>query len=510
MAFLADDLLEGRETGSRGHEIAARYVAAQFAQYGVKPRGHGGGYLQTLPLQTGRQVSGSAVFEIHRAGAVQALTHLDDFTVSTTLSSDESDVSAPLVFVGHGITAPAFGHDDYAGIDVKGKIAVMLSDRPTAWPTEEGAHYAGGLTKARLAAQHGAVGIVTLQTPRAEQRSPFAQARLYAGSQVMDWITPEGRGARETPGLRGTARLSLAASAGLFSEVALKLDAVFAAVQAGQPVPRMPLGLSARIAQKTQRLAGSSANVVGLVEGSDPLLKQEFVVFGAHLDHLGLRPTMSGDGIMNGALDNASGVATLLEVARLFAQQPVKPKRSLLFIAFTGEEKGLLGSDHFARQPTVPAQALVACVNLDMPILLYDFSSVVAFGAERSTLKAAAAKAAAALQLSLVPDPSPEEGRFTRTDHYSFVRQGVPSVFVVPGPSSFKPQEDPEALSTVFRRQHYHRPSDDMTLPLQWDAAVRFAQLNYLLGLEVANAPGRVRWNDGDFFGDLFRPPAPR
>jgi len=504
MAFLADDLLEGRESGTRGFDIAARYVAGQFAQYGVQPKGDRGTYLQAVPLKTGLLVKNSAVLELRRNGSVEALTHLDEFFMAPRLSADEIDFAAPLVFVGFGITAPRFKHDDYAGIKVKGKIAVMLAGNPPGFPSEEGAHYGSRRVKSELAARHGVVSVIYLQTPRTERVLPFAELRQYSDSVAMDWVTADGRGSSEVPGLQGGALLSMSAAAKLFSEVDVKLDAIYAAAAAGQAVPRMDLKLSARLAQKTTRSVASSSNVVGMIEGADPVLNGEFVVFTAHLDHLGIKPEMAGDNIYNGAMDNASGVATLLEMARLIAQMPVKPKRSILLVAVTGEEKGLLGSDYFANNPTVPASSMVANVNLDMPILIYNFSNVIAFGAEHSNLKEMTARAAAELKLALIPDPVPEQALFIRSDQYSFVRQGVPSIFLVPGTASFDKNENVAELIQGFRRSRYHQPSDDMSLPINWDAAERFAQLNYVLGIGIANSPERIRWNTGDFFGELF------
>jgi hypothetical protein len=504
MAFLADDLLEGRETGTRGFDIAARYVAGQFAQYGVQPKGDNGSYLQTVPLKTGRLVQDSPVFEIRRSGGVEALAYQVEFFMAPRLSADQTDFTAPLVFVGFGITAPRFKHDDYAGMDVKGKIAVVLSGTPTGFPSEEGAHYSSRRVKSELAAKHGAVGLIYLQTPRTERVLPFAKLRQYSDTVSMDWVTADGRGSSEVPSLQGGALLSMAAAGKLFSEVDVKLDAVYAAADANQPVPRMDLKLSARLAQKSNRSAISSSNVVGMIEGSDPLLKSEFVIFTAHLDHLGIKPGMAGDNIYNGALDNASGVATLLEMARLIAQMPAKPKRSILFIAVTGEEKGLLGSDFFATNPTVPVSSMVANVNLDMLVSIYNFSNVIAFGAEHSSLKEATSRAAAELKMELIPDPWPEQLAFIRSDQYSFVRHGVPSIYLFTGTGSYDKNENVVELLRGFMRTHYHQPSDDMSLPINWDAAVRFAQLNYVLGIEIANSPKRISWNAGDFFGELF------
>jgi hypothetical protein len=507
MAFLADDLLEGRETGTRGHLIAARYVAAQFMQMGLQPAGDAGTFLQAVPMRGGTVVPNAAVFEIQRPGGTQALTNLREFLMGPRLYADQADVTAPLVFVGYGITAPRFGHDDYAGLDVRGKIVVFLSARPKRLPSEEGAHYESTRTKARLAAERGAVGFIDLQTPEDEARWPFARSALSVGAQSVDWVLPDGRGSRDVPGIRGAAFVSAAAAQQLFTEVDVKVDELFAAAKEDRPLPRMDLRLSARLAQATQRTMLTSPNVVGRIEGSDPALKDEHVVVTAHLDHLGVRPSFGSDAIFNGAMDNAGGVATLLEVARLVAAMPVKPRRSMLFAAVTGEEKGLVGSSFLAAQLTATPGRVVANVNLDMPNLMLDFKEVVAFGAERSDLKDAVSRAAVATGVALVPDPWPEQAIFVRSDHYSFVQRGVPSIYVSIGNRSFDPGEEATRNINAFRRDHYHRPSDDMKLPFNWKAAVRFTQLNHLLGLEIANAPQRPRWNPGDFFGELFAAP---
>lgn len=309
MSFLADDLLEGRETGTRGYDIAAQYVAAQFRQLGLKPAGDPGSFLQRVPLKGGTVVPNAAVLELQRPAGTEALVSLRDFLMGPRLSADRAEVTAPLVFVGHGVTAPRFGHDDYAGIDVRGKIAVWISGRPRHLPSEEGAHYASGLTKARLAAQHGAVGFIELQTPEGEKRNPFARSVLFNGRQAIDWVTAEGRGSREVPGMLGSAFVNTKAAARLFTEVPVQLDELYAAAEQGRPLPRMDLKLSARLAQATQRTELSSANVVGLIESSDPVLRNEYLVFTAHLDGLGVQPSFAGDTILNGAMDNASGAA---------------------------------------------------------------------------------------------------------------------------------------------------------------------------------------------------------
>jgi Zn-dependent M28 family amino/carboxypeptidase len=492
ISFLADD-------------IAASYVANQFRQYGVAPKGDKGGYLQAVPLRSTLLVPDSAVLEIIGKDGRQALAVLDDFMMSGSLLEDKSEVTAPLVFVGYGIQTARFAHDDYAGIDAKGKIVVVLTGKPSRLPTEEGAHFGSTDHKREIAAKYGAVGMITLYTPEAEKTFPFAKGREYSKTAGMGWTDASGKAVRSVPTLQNGATVSMAAAQKLFAQVDAKLADIYAAASANKPVPRMDLKLSAHMAKRSTRADIKSSNVVGVIEGSDPKLKHEYVVYTAHLDHLGIKPEKTGDNIYNGAMDNASGVATLLETARMFSQAKVKPKRSILFVAVTAEEKGLLGADYFASNPTVPLAAMVANVNLDMPMLTYDFKNVMAFGAEHSSLKGTTTAALAKLGLGLIADPWPEQGLFTRSDHYMFVKQGVPAIFLATGMGSFKDSENPGKVWGEFFGKHYHQPSDDMNLPFNFDAAARFAQLNYMIALEIANAPHKPTWNKGDFFGDTFK-----
>jgi Zn-dependent M28 family amino/carboxypeptidase len=321
----------------------------------------------------------------------------------------------------------------------------------------------------------------------------------------MTWLDAKGVPANNFPSLQCDATISMAAAPKLFARTGIKPDDIYAAAAANKPLPHVDLQLSMKAMRSATRSDIKSSNVVGMIEGSDPKLKSEYVVFSAHLDHLGVKPEKQGDNIFNGAMDNASGVATLLEMARMFSQSPVKPKRSILFIALTGEEKGLLGSAYFANNPTVPASAIVADVNLDMPLLTYNFSSVIAFGAEHSSLKDNVARAAKQLNVSLMKDPWPEQVAFVRSDHYNFVKQGIPAISLGTGTTSFNKNEDGAKAWEDFETHHYHQPSDDMSLPFNFDAAARFAQLNFNIALDVANAKERPSWNKGDFFGDTFK-----
>jgi len=246
-------------------------------------------------------------------------------------------------------------------------------------------------------------------------------------------------------------------------------------------------------------------NVIGILPGSDPVLKDEYVVLSAHLDHIGVDPRPGRDKIYNGAMDNAAGVATMLEAARAFTSSGKPPRRSILFVALAAEEEGLLGSAFLARNPVIGSGRVVADVNLDMPILLYDFQDVVAFGAEHSTLGPIVAAAGAKMGVTLSPDPMPEENLFVRSDHYSFVKAGVPSVFLVTG---FK--NGGEKAFRAFLRTHYHQVSDDVSLPFDWEAGAKFAKLNYLIAREIADGDTAPQWYDRDPFGERFAPKAPK
>lgn len=499
MGFLADDLLEGREAGTRGYDIAANYVAAQYAVMGVKPAGDGGGYLQQVPLTAYRPANEGGVSFTRADGKSGVLTFGEDYLPSAQARQAQTSVTAPLVFVGYGITAPERGRDDYAGLDVKGKIVVMLTGAPSGFQTEVRAHYGNVNVKRAEAARRGAIGVLTLPTTSGEKRRPFARGVATYQEWKMTWNDAQGvahvRGA-EAPTL---ATLSLKGGAKLFTGAPTALEAVLAAAETPEGLVKgFDLPVQATIQLKTEIEQRRSSNVVGLIEGSDPKLKAETIVLSAHLDHLGIHG-QGADKINNGALDNASGVATLLEVARGFKEARTKPRRSIMLLAVTAEEKGLIGSEYFAYNPTAPKAGIAANVNLDMPILLYDFQDVVAFGADRSSMGPAVARAAGRVGVGLSPDPLPDEGLFTRSDHYRFVEQGVPSVFLMTG---FK--NGGEKGFKDFLATHYHKPNDDMNQPIDYQAAARFALVNYEIARELADAPARPTWNKGDFFGDLF------
>lgn len=504
MRFLADDLLEGREAGTRGYDLAAAYVAAQFRLLGLQPAGDGGTYLQSVPLRSTRLVrEGARMVVTPNGGAAVALTLGTDYVVAPGLLRTTSSVSAPAVFVGYGIEAPEFKQRDYEGLDVKGKFAVMFTGYPSAFPSEEGAHYGSGAQKARTAAAHGAIGVITIYTTQYESVYPWANAAQAIDSSSMSWIGPDGVPSVSAPALQISGMMSPERGALLFTGSPRSYADVRA--EAAKGIPRgFPLAVNIELAQQSRHEQTQSANVAAVLPGSDPALKQEHVVLLGHLDHEGIGSAGPGDRIYNGALDNAAGIAALIETARALTSEPTAPRRSVLFLAVTAEEKGLVGSDYFARNPTVPRANIVAAVNLDMPILLYNFTDVIAFGAQHSTLKAAVESAAATMKLSVTPDPMPEQAIFTRSDHYRFVEQGVPSVFLSTGWNTPAGAGEGGKAFVSFLQRTYHQPGDDLTQAIDYNAGARFATVNYLIAKQIANADARPRWNDGNFFGNLF------
>lgn len=499
VAFLADDALKGRQAGSPEYDIAAAYVAARMQEAGLIPAGDNGTWRQTVPLVAARPLEGTA--SLTRAGAKQPLVAGTDFVGRASLTDAERSVEGEVVFAGYGVVDPTRGVDDYRGLDVNGRIVAVLYGGPPSLNSEVAAHYGNREVKAEIAGKRGAKGIIFIESAAIRATYDFpAIVEAWSGPS-MNWTRP---GQPRGDGAPQLAAISDAGASKLFEKSPVSWDRVRKADAAKKPVPTGALGVTARFAQRSEIVSLTSANVVGKLEGSDPALRGEYVVLTSHLDHIGVGEPVNGDAINNGAMDNAMGIASMLEAARAFRDAGAAPKRSVLFLAVTAEEEGLIGSDYYARFPTVPKGSIVADVNLDMPIMTYKFEDIVAYGADRSSIGPILAKVAAADGLKLSPDPAPEESNFVRTDHYSFVKQGVPSVSIDAGWAG------PGAAATKeFLDKHYHQPSDDMKLPFDWASARRFAMLNYKLARALADGPRPV-WNKGDFFGSLYgSTPAP-
>ena len=509
--FLADDTLKGRDTGSEGHQIAANYVKSNFKQLGLLPQGDHDTYEQEVTFRKAFLEEGSAKMSIENASGTVDLTFKDDFIMSGSSLELESMVQAETVFAGYGVIAPEFGYDDYHNLDVEGKIVVVLTGRPDDLPSEEGAHLGSGREKIRHAAERGAVGFITVHTPKRDKVRSFETSAKYAGTPRLSWVGKDGKPFGKYEEIKGGAYIHHEKAEALFAGAEKSLADVFASDTANESIKGFDLAAKVTLASKSRHEEITSPNVVATLEGSDPVLKNEYVVFSAHLDHIGVskhgddhEAGEETDTINNGALDNASGVSILLETARLLASMPERPKRSVLFVVVTGEEKGLLGSSYFANNPTVPVMQMVANVNLDMPLILYPFADVIAFGSTHSTLGSIVESAAKKIDISLSPDPMPEQALFTRSDHYSFVKAGIPSVFLMTGFKSKDPEIDGGKMFGDFLKNHYHQHSDQIDLPIRWDAAASFAEVNMMIGVEIANGENRPVWNEGDFFGKTF------
>lgn len=503
MEVLAADDMQGREAGTPGYQKAADYVAGEYRDIGLLPIGDAHSYFQKIDFFETRLVPGSAHMVLHVADGDIDLQFRDDFIRSGGYGEADETITAPLVFAGHGIVAPEYSHDDFADIDVEGKIIVVLSGAPPQFATDQRAFYSSGRGKDANAVERGAVGVITIRTPVDQARRPWERFMPGIGTPGMRWLDEHGDPFEGFAELKGDALLSQAGAQKLFTAAGRDLQATFDKHAAGQ-TGGFELDISATMARKSLQRSVKSANVIGLLKGSDPGLAKEYVVFTAHLDHIGIREGEDGDDLHNGAYDNAVGVAAIIEIAAGMALLETAPRRSIIFAAVTGEEKGLQGSSYLAKNPPVPARAMVANVNIDMPYLGFPVADIEAFGAEHSTLLAAVTAATARMGMGLTPDPMPEEVRFVRSDQFSFVKEGIPAIAFKAGSTSSRPGDDGAAMLKEFLQNHYHRPSDDLDLPFSPEGAERFVRTALLLGLEIAEQEERPRWNPGDFFGDRF------
>lgn len=498
--FLASDAMAGREAGTRDYDIAAQYVAAQFYAAGLRPGGDDGGFLQKVPLIAYNVADKGSAMWTPAGGQAQELVFGEDFVPAPVPDKREASISAPVVFVGYGIDAPQYGLTDYKGVDVRGKIVVFVPGTPEGLDGEARAFFGSAGNKASLATARGAVGAIQIDMPRAGGRQrPFGLLTRTYNLPRVTWANPDGTAHAMTPTTPVLGTLSQAGAAKLFGK---GWDATMKSAAAAKPAYK-PLAAKGvmTVATKTSFKPMDSSNVIGLIPGSDPKLKDEVVILSAHLDHIGTNDGGDGDRINNGALDNAIGIASLIEEAKRF-KTAAPPKRTVMFLAVTAEEKGLVGSDYFANHPTVPLKSIVADVNLDMPILTYKFEDMVVFGADRSTLGPIVRKAVGAMGLPVSPDPMPEEGIFVRSDHFRFVQKGIPSVFLWPG------QAGPgKAAVNDFMSRRYHRPGDEIDQGIDWSQGPRFVSVNYAIAREIADAPDRPVWNKGDYFGTLYKGP---
>ncbi|MCE2899649.1 MAG: M28 family peptidase [Gemmatimonas sp.] len=482
---LAHDSLKGRDTGSPGHESAARYIAEQLRAAGLQPAGSDGWFQRVAFVEVALDASGVQL-ALREGGQWTPLALGRDLRLTARPAT--GNVEAPLVFAGYGLSLPEAGVDDLAGLDLRGKVVVHVNGVPNGLSAPLQAH--GARSRWQAMQRAGAVGVIAIGAGGVwNEAAPGA-----AGSTVslVDPTLDDTRGQR----VGGTANPALAAR--LLAGSGIVWDTVVARVQRGAPLPAGALTGALRATLPTVRRTLTSPNVVGLIPGTDPTWRDEIVVYSAHSDHVGTfkGPVLTGDSIFNGAMDNASGMATLIETARLVAARGGN-KRTLAFVAVTAEEKGLLGSRYFAAHPSFARGTIVANLNTDMFLPLIPLRGVFAYGYDESDLADDLDAVVKARGLEVLPDPEPEQNRFVRSDQYSFIRQGIPALAFKVGYRSGTPEEK---TWQAWVRDHYHKLSDDATQPVDFEAAAGFNALYADLALRVANRSTRPVWRPNSFF----------
>ena len=489
---LADDNMEGRETGSEGLRKAEAFTVEELERSGLEPAGEHGFY-QTVEFDQ-RQVDESKSFAtLVRDGGTVPLVLGEDAYFSTAVDLPSSEVTAPLVFIGYGLTIPEKSEDDYAGMDLKGKVVVYISGSAQSVPAALSAHSQTAMERGKSLRAAGAIGLIRILNPAAMD-APWARIALNRTAPTMQLADPK---MQDLAGVKIALTFNPAQAEKLFAGSGHTFAELAALAKSRKELPRFPLPstLKARAAIESKRVR--SDNVIARLPGNDPVLKNEYVVLSAHIDHLGIGAPINGDNIYNGALDNGSGSALLLDIAAYLKAHPEKLRRSVLFVFVTAEEKGLLGSRHFASHPTVDARSIVADINTDMFLPIVPLKTLMVLGIDESTLGARAAAIADSLGVHAIPDPMPLRNIFIRSDQYSFVLHGVPSVMMSVWAN---PGSSEEKVMETWLTTRYHAPSDDLNQPVDLEAAALYEEIVLRLLTDTANTDARPRWNDNSFF----------
>ncbi len=496
--FLASDLLEGRGTGARGGDLATEYIATQFALAGAKPAGDNGTYFQKVPL-TGSETKPSSQLTAVVKGKAVTLKWASEFVGTTHRQQPEVDFDAEAVFVGHGITAPEFNHTDYEGVDVKGKVVVLFTNEP---PSEDPKFFGGrALTyygrwtyKYEEAIRQGAAAAIIIHT------TPTAG---YGWDVVRSSWGKEDPQVKLTPGqpsLAFAGWVTEQAAANLLTGAGQSVSQLLQKADSGD-FKAFPLGIRLRGHISSTIRDIETRNVAAIVPGSDPKLKEEAVVFSAHWDHLGIGDPVNGDRIYNGAVDNATGCAMLLEMARAWAALPEKPRRSAIFLSVTAEEGGLRGSEYYGLHPLFPASKTALNLNFDAFEPFGRTKDISATGAERLTIWPTVQAMAKRFKYEIKPDPRPEQGSYFRSDHFSMVRAGIPAFSIEAGNDYWgKPAGFGDETFREFNEKHYHQPSDEYHADWDFAGMEQIARFGFALGLEVANQDKLPDWFPGDQF----------
>ena len=495
--FLSHDLLEGRGTGQRGGDIAAEYIATQFWLFGLKAAGDNGTFFQKVPM-VGITTAPETMFELApNKGEPLRLKPLDDYVAYDETQKPTDDIDAEIVYVGYGIEAPEYQWDDYKGADVRGKVLLMLvneppSNDPNFFKGPALTYYGRWTYKYEEAARKGAIGVILIH--KSEMASYPWDVVRNSNSGEKEYLKSD------APHLKAASWIQLNVARELAQKSGMDLDRMMSDAQSRgfHPVP-LPFKLKAHMVSQVRQI--SSNNVIAMLPGSDPKLKNEAVIYTAHYDHLGIRPDMPGDNIYNGARDNATGCGILLELARVFAQSPVKPRRSILFASVTGEEQGLLGSEYLGKHPPIPAAKISLDLNFDDVPPLGEPQEVEVSGAERTNFYPTVQAMAEEFRLAIRPDSHPEAGHYYRSDHFSLARVGVPSFSINEG-MKYKGHTTEWGMQQAeeFTNKHYHQPSDEYSPSMDFRGDAAITRFGFALGWTAASQPALVGWQKGDEF----------
>jgi len=496
--FLSHDLLEGRGTGQRGGDLAAEYIATQFSLYGLKPAGDNGTYLQKVPMVGVTPTPETTFSLVPNNGSARELKPLTDYVAYDETQRPDSTVNTEIVFVGYGVEAPEYKWDDYKGVEVKGKVLLMLvneptSDDPNFFKGRALTYYGRWMYKYEQAARKGAVGAILIH-------------KTDMASYPWEVVRNSNSGEKSFLKLDGSVKLKVASwihldvARELAAAAGMDLDKMMADAGSRDFHPvSLPLKLQAHMVSKVRPF--ESSNVIALLPGSDPKIKTEAVIYTAHYDHLGIRPDMPGDNIYNGANDNATGCGILLELARAFSGAAQQPRRSIVFASVTAEEQGLLGSEYLGKHPPIPAGKIALDLNYDDVPPLGSPEEVEVSGSERTTFYPTVEALAAEFRLAIRPDAHPEAGHYYRSDHFSLARVGIPAFSLNEG-IKYKGHDAAWGMqkASEYTDKHYHQPSDEYRADMDFTGDAVMARFGFALGWQAASAPKLVGWEKGDEF----------
>jgi len=490
--FLADNNLEGRETGSEGLRKAESYAVDQFIKAGLQPAGTNGFY-QPVKFISRQIVEKDSSAALIVSGKAQPLTLGDDAYFSTRADLSSEEITAPLVFVGYGLKIPEKNYDDLSGLDLHGMIVVYLAGSPSDIPSALSSHYQTIGERWKSLKQAGVIGTISIPNP-ASMDIPWSRMSLNRAHPSMDLADPE---FNETQGLKMAMTFNPAQAEKLFAASGHTFEEIAALGKDRKPLPHFPLGVSLKARASVKTAPVESANIIGKLPGHDATLKSEYAVISAHIDHVGIGEPVNGDRIYNGAMDNASGVAVLLDLAAQFNAHPEQLRRSILFVLVTAEEKGLLGSKYFAAHPTVPPKSMIADINIDMFLPIVPLKVLKVPGLAESDLGDRAREAAQLFAVRVQPDPEPLRNVFIRSDQYNFIRHGVPALKLDVG---FDPGSPEQKIFKDWLTNRYHAPSDDLAQPVDLASAGLYEDIVRQLLISVANADARPQWKPDSFF----------